>query len=82
MENANAVCGVIMAAVRNGMDGVVITMRIECEICGSYADLEKPPLNNICPVCFSVGSLFICEVIGEGHRESKVWTREDFERCD
>ena len=37
-------------------------MRIECEICGSYADLEKPPLNNICPVCFSVGSLFICEV--------------------
>lgn len=59
-----------------------MAMRIECEICGSYADLEKPPLNNICPVCFSVGSLFICEVIGEGHSESKVWTREDFERCD
>ena len=34
-------------------------MRIECEICGSYADLEKPPMNNICPVCCSVGSLFI-----------------------
>ena len=49
-------------------------MRIECEICGSYADLEKPPLNNICPVCFSVGSLFVHKPVG------KVWTREDFER--
>lgn len=53
-------------------------MRIECEICGTQWDTEKP-LNNICPFCNSVGSLFICEVIGEGHSESKVWTREDFE---
>lgn len=53
-------------------------MRIECEICGSYADLEKTPMNNICPVCCSVGSLFI----HKEHREGKVWTREDFEECD
>ena len=48
-------------------------MRIECEICGSYADLKEPPKNNICPVCLSIGSLYICEVIGEEHSESKVW---------
>ena len=28
MENANAVCGVITAAVRNGMDGVMIMIKI------------------------------------------------------
>lgn len=50
-------------------------MRIECGICGSYADLEKLPLNNICPICFSVGSLFI----HKEPRKVKVWTREDFE---
>ena len=65
----------ITADVRNGMDGVMMAMRIECENCGSYVDLERPPLNNICPVCSSVGSLFICEVIGEGHSESKVRIR-------
>ena len=36
-------------------------MKIECEICGSYAEMEIPPANNICPVCFHVGSLFIQE---------------------
>ena len=54
----------------------VQTMRIECEICGSYADIERPPMNNICPVCCSVGSLFI----HKEPRKVKVWTREDFER--
>lgn len=49
-------------------------MLIECEICGAQLDTEKPPLNNICPVCCSVGSLFIHKPVG------KVWTREDFER--
>jgi rRNA maturation endonuclease Nob1 len=34
-------------------------MIIECEICGSYTEMEKPPENNICPVCGHVGSLFI-----------------------
>lgn len=34
-------------------------MIIECEICGSYAEMDKPPLKNICPVCCSIGSLFI-----------------------
>ncbi len=33
-------------------------MRIECEICGTQWDVEKP-INNICPFCNSVGSLFI-----------------------
>ena len=36
-------------------------MRIECEICGSYTEMEKPPENNICPVCFHVGSLFVSD---------------------
>ena len=34
-------------------------MIIECEICGSWAEMDEPPLNNICPVCCSIGSLFI-----------------------
>lgn len=32
---------------------------IECEICGSYALEKYKPLNNICPICKSIGSLFI-----------------------
>jgi DNA-directed RNA polymerase alpha subunit len=36
-------------------------MIIECEICASYTEMDKPPLNNICPVCFHIGSLFIQE---------------------
>ena len=36
-------------------------MKIECEICGAWADLDETPLNNICPVCLSVGSLFISD---------------------
>jgi len=36
-------------------------MIIECEICGAYTKMERPPLNNICPVCCHVGSLFIQE---------------------
>lgn len=33
-------------------------MIVECVICGSYADLERFPTNNICPVCLTVGSLW------------------------
>ena len=36
-------------------------MIIECEICASCAEMDKPPLNNICPVCLHIGSLFIQE---------------------
>jgi rubrerythrin len=36
-------------------------MKIECEICGSYAELDSAPLNNICPICSHIGSLFISE---------------------
>lgn len=36
-------------------------MKIECEICGAYAELDSPPINNICPVCLHIGSLFINE---------------------
>jgi hypothetical protein len=32
---------------------------IECEICGSYALEKYKPLNNICLICKSIGSLFI-----------------------
>lgn len=51
-----------------------VKLRIECEICGSYALLEEAPRNNICPVCLHTGSLFISEIIGEGHSESKALT--------
>ena len=34
---------------------------IECEICGSWAYLEQKPKNNICPICLTIGSLFIQE---------------------
>lgn len=34
-------------------------MIIECEICGSFTEIDEAPLNNICPVCCSIGSLFI-----------------------
>jgi hypothetical protein len=34
-------------------------MIIECEICGSSTLMDKPPLNNICPICLTIGSLFI-----------------------
>ena len=50
-------------------------MLIECEICGTQWNVEKP-INNICPFCNSIGSLFI----HKEPREVKVWTREDFER--
>lgn len=36
-------------------------MKIECEICGSYVELNDAPLNNICPICLHIGSLFISE---------------------
>lgn len=32
---------------------------IECEICGAFALVQYRQINNICPVCGSVGSLFI-----------------------
>ena len=34
---------------------------IECEICGSWAYLDQKPDNNICPICLTIGSLFIQE---------------------
>ena len=38
-------------------------MKIECEICGASTtdekEIEKSKKNNICPICLSVGSLFI-----------------------
>ena len=36
-------------------------MIIECEICGAFARMEEPPMNNICPECTTYGSLFIQE---------------------
>lgn len=36
--------------------------KLECEVCGSYTvdpEAIKETKNNICPVCFSFGSLFI-----------------------
>lgn len=58
-------------AVENGG----LNMRIECEICGTQWEVEMP-INNICPFCNSIGSLFV----HKEPREVKVWTREDFER--
>lgn len=48
---------------------------VECEICGSYAPERYKPLNNICPICCSIGSLFINdnpseEQLAEVQRES------------
>lgn len=38
-------------------------MKISCEICGAFTtdekEIEKVKKNNICPICLSVGSLFI-----------------------
>lgn len=38
-------------------------MKIFCEICGAYTidekEIEKVKKNNICPICLSVGSLYI-----------------------
>ena len=38
-------------------------MKIACEICGSSAtdekEIEKAKKNNICPICLSMGSLYI-----------------------
>lgn len=42
-------------------------MTVECEICGSYAEMEEPPVNNICPICLTVGSLFIKEEENESN---------------
>ena len=36
-------------------------MRITCEICGSYADLTETPINNVCPICLTTGSVYIDE---------------------
>ena len=40
--------------------GVTMNKKIiECETCGAFALEKYKPLNNICPVCCSIGSLFI-----------------------
>lgn len=52
-------------------------MLIECEICGAQWDVDALAvnnINNICPICNSVGSLFLHKPVG------KVWTKEDFVR--
>jgi len=32
-------------------------MIIECEMCGGITEMEKFPMNNICPVCLHIGCL-------------------------
>lgn len=34
-------------------------MIIRCSVCEAATIMEKPPLNNICPVCCHVGSLYL-----------------------
>lgn len=34
-------------------------MIIRCSVCEAATIMEKPPLNNICPVCCHIGSLCV-----------------------
>lgn len=45
-------------------------MKISCEICGASTtdekEIEKVKKNNICPICLSMGSLFIVHPTEKG----------------
>jgi hypothetical protein len=48
-------------------------MKISCEICGASTtdekEIEEAKNNNICPICLSVGSLFIAHPTEKGGAE-------------
>ena len=40
-----------------------IVLKIKCAVCGSYIEVKdlKEIENNICPICLTLGSLYIAE---------------------